>query len=83
MADDSLDVTKINVKPEGKQTLMRDDHWEGEVQKMIDSKCFAKELREALEKNGIITRSMGADEMRKKFKKFSDLSLKIHALSIC
>ena len=34
MADDSLDVNKMNVNPGGKQRKMRDGFWEGKVQKM-------------------------------------------------
>jgi len=33
MADDSLDVMKMNVKPGGKQRLRRDGCWDGKVQK--------------------------------------------------
>ena len=34
MADDSLDVSKMNVNPGGKQRVMRDGYWNGEVKKM-------------------------------------------------
>ena len=34
MADDALDVNKMNVKPGGKQRIMRDTTWNGKVWKM-------------------------------------------------
>ena len=34
MADDSLDVNKMNVNPGGKQRKMRDGFWEGKVRKL-------------------------------------------------
>jgi len=34
MADDSLDVSKMNVDPGGKQRVMRYGYWNGEVKKM-------------------------------------------------
>ena len=34
MADDALDVNHMNVKPDGKQRIMRDTEYDGRVQKM-------------------------------------------------
>ena len=37
MADDALDVSKMNVNPGGKQRVMRDGWWGGKVQRMVTS----------------------------------------------
>ena len=34
MPNDALDVSKMNVNPEGKQRVMQDGLWDGKVQKM-------------------------------------------------
>ena len=64
MAEDSLDVSKMNVKPGGKQRVMRDGWWNGKPQKMNYSLGVPKGLRVVLEERGVNTRSMSADEMR-------------------
>ena len=65
MAEDSLDVNKMNVNPGGKQRVMRDGFWNGKVQKMNFSLGVPKGLCAVLEERGISTRKMNADEMRK------------------
>lgn len=35
MADDALDVNKMNVNPGGKQTVMRDTVWQDRVQTIL------------------------------------------------
>ena len=77
MADDSLDVSKMNVKCGGKQRLMRDGCWDGKVQKMVDAQGVAKGLRVVLEERGVDTRSMGADQMRETLKSFPDFKFEI------
>lgn len=49
MADDSLDVNKMNVNPGGKQRVMRDGFWDGNVQKMNYAIGIPKGLRVVLE----------------------------------
>lgn len=34
LPNDALDVSKMNINPEGKQQVMRDGLWDGKVQKM-------------------------------------------------
>ena len=69
MADDALDVTKMNVKPGGKQRIMRDTTWNGKVWKMyyIDGggKKVAKGMKMVLEERGVSTAGKGGDWMRK------------------
>ena len=64
MADDSLDVSKMNVNPGGKQRVMRDGWWGGKVQKINDSRGVPKGLRMILEERGVNTHKMKAEQMR-------------------
>ena len=64
MAEDSLDVSKMNVKPGGKQRVMHDGFWNGKPQSMNYRGNVPKGLRVVLEERGIDTRKMNADEMR-------------------
>ena len=64
MADNSLDVSKMNVGSGGKQRVMRDGHWGGEVQKMNYPNGVPKGLRVVLEFRGVNTKGMNADKMR-------------------
>ena len=65
MADDALDVTKMNVNPGGAQRKMRDTVWQGQVQKMTFNLGIAKGMRKVLEERGVNTVGMVADQMRK------------------
>lgn len=64
MADDSLDVNKMNVNPGGKQRVMRDGWWGGKPQKMNYAIGIPKGLRVVLEERDVDTRGMNADQMR-------------------
>ena len=64
MPHDALDVNAMNVKPGGKQRVMRDGFWNGKVQKMNFSLGVPKGLRVVLEERGINTKGLGASEMR-------------------
>lgn len=64
MAEDSLDVNKMNVKPGGKQRLMRDGWWGGKPHAMKYSNGVAKGLRVVLEERGVNTNGMDGDKMR-------------------
>lgn len=64
MADDALDVNQMNVKPGGKQRVMRDGIWNGKSQAMNFSIGVPKGLRVVLEERGVCTRGMRAEEMR-------------------
>ena len=64
MADDSLDVSKMNVNPGGKQRVMRDGFWNGKPQKMNYALGIPKGLRTVLEERGVSTKGMNADQMR-------------------
>lgn len=59
MADDALDVTKMNVKPGGKQRIMRDTVWNGRRWKLYftdrDRKKVAKGMKMVLEERDVST----------------------------
>ena len=76
MADDALDVRRINIKPGGKQRIMRDTMWDGRIWKMYftDStgRKIAKGIKMVLEERGVSTEGKGGDWMRKRLAEFDD-----------
>ena len=76
MADDALDVGKMNVKPGGKQRIMHDTTWNGRVWKLYykerDGKKVAKGMKMVLEERGISTAAKTGDWMRKILGSHSD-----------
>ena len=64
MAHDALDVAKMNVKPGGKQAVMRDTMWAGKPQKMTFALGVPKGMKQVLEERGINTITLKADQMR-------------------
>ena len=64
MADDALDVSKMNVNPGGKQRKMRDGWWGGRPQPMNYAIGVPKGLRIVLQERGVDTSAMNADAMR-------------------
>ena len=64
MADDA---DKMNVGSSGKQAVMRDTIWGGEVQNMVDENGIPKGMKVVLEKRGVET---GVMEMRELLKTF-------------
>lgn len=54
-ADDALDVNKMNVNPGGKQRVMRDTVWQGQVQKMNISLGVPKGMCTVLNERGVDT----------------------------
>ena len=81
MADDPLDVNKMNVNPGGKQRVMRDGHgfWDGKVHKMN----YAIGLWVVLEERGIDTSGMNGDKMRKVLKVTLILKMRNVGLKDC
>ena len=64
MADDSLDVNKMNVNPGGKQCVVRDGLWESKPQRMNYAIGIPKGLCVVLEEQGVNTHGMNGDEIR-------------------
>lgn len=58
MADDALNANRMNVKPGGSQRIMRDNQYNGKIQKMYfiqHEQRAAKGLKLVLEERGIST----------------------------
>ena len=72
MSEDSLDVSKMNVNPGGKQRVMRDGYWDGKVFKMNFAIGVPKGLRVILQERGVDTTNMNADQMREVLKQHPD-----------
>ena len=76
MADDALDVNNMNVKPGGKQRIMRDTTWNGKVWQMYfkdkDGKKVAKGMKVVLEERGVSTVGKTGDWMCETLAKHSD-----------
>lgn len=64
MAEHSLDMSHINVKPGRKQRVMRDGWWGGKPQKMVTAAGVSKGMKMVLEERGVNTSRMNADKMR-------------------
>ena len=76
VAEDSLNVDKMNVYPGGKQPAMRDTTWQGRVQQMVYLDGRPKGMKAILEERGVNTRKMKADDMRKKLSQYPDFQNK-------
>ena len=76
MADDALDVNKMNVRPGGKQRIMHDTGWDGRIWHLYttahDGTKVAKGLKMVLEERGVSTAGKSADWMREILAKHSD-----------
>ena len=67
MADDALDVNHMNVKPGGKQRIMRNTEYNGRVQKMyttVRGEKVAKGMKLVLEERGVSTLGKNGEWMR-------------------
>ena len=63
-AEDSLNASRMNVKPGGKQPVMHDTVYNGKLQKMVLSDGTPKGMKIVLEERGVNTRNMKAEDMR-------------------
>ena len=63
-APDSLEVSRMNVNPGGKQKVMRDTVWAGKVQTMNYALGIPKGMRVILQERGINPQTLNADQMR-------------------
>ena len=62
---DSLNVSRMNVNPDGAQPKMHDTVWNGKFQKMILSDGRPKGMKLVLEERGVNTDKMKAADMRR------------------
>lgn len=74
LAEDALNADKMNVGPGGKQPVMRNTVWNGEVQKLVNENGQPKGMRKILEERGIDTIGMKAKDMRLILKSHTDFS---------
>ena len=72
VADDALNVDKMNVHPGGMQPKMRSTTWEGRTQTMVYRDGTPKGMKAVLEERGVDTRNMKAPDMREKLKSNPD-----------
>ena len=75
-AEDALNTDKMNVRPGGKQPLLRDTSFGGKIQKMILEDGRAKGMKIVLEERGVETRGMNGDKMREVLNTFGDFKNK-------
>ena len=64
MAEDLLEVNKMNVNQEGKQRVMQDGWWNNKPHKMNIALGILKGLCVVLEERGANTKGMNGDQMR-------------------
>ena len=67
MSSDALNVARMNVRPGGAQSLLRDTEWppgSGCVQHLVDVNGVAKGMKEILEERGINTSTLTGPQMR-------------------
>ena len=67
-------IEKMNVSDGGKQPVLRDTVWDGQVQKMTLEDGTQKGMKRVLEERGVDTHKMKADQMRKELLKFDDFN---------
>ena len=72
MAADALDVSKMNIKPGGKQAKLRDTVWAGKPQKMSFNLGVPKGIKQVLKERGINVDGLNGDQMREILKNHDD-----------
>lgn len=70
--DDALRVENMNVRPGGKQSVMRNTVYNGIQQTMVLPDGRPKGLKIVLQERGIDIRGMNADKLREELSKFDD-----------
>ena len=72
VAEDALNADHMNAGPGGKQAIMRDTVWGGEVQRLVDDHSVPKGMKIVLQERGIDTTGMKCKDMRDLLKTFPD-----------
>ena len=72
--DDALNADRMNVRPGGKQPIMKDTVFNGEVQKMVTDAGLPKGMKLVLQERGVETKGMNATKMRETLSKFPDFA---------
>ena len=71
---DGLNAANMNVYPGGKQPIMRDTVWNGEVQRMVLPDGRAKGMKLVLQECGVDVSDMYAEKLRQKLNEFPDFT---------
>ena len=74
VSDDALNAEKMNVKSGGKQPIMRDTEWNGQVQKMTLPDGTPKGMKLVLQEREIDVTGMNAAKMREVLAKHPDFA---------
>ena len=75
IADNQLNVDKMNVSSGGKQPVMRDTVWNGNVQRMVLDDGRPKGMKIILKERGVDTHGMNAEKMREKLNTYEDFKI--------
>ena len=59
----SLNARRMNVRPGGKQAVMRTTMWNGQRQDMVDSNGAPKGLKQVLQERGVDTKKLVNEQM--------------------
>ena len=72
VVDDALNADRMNVGPGGKQPIMRDTVWGGQVQRLVDDDGIPKGMKNVLQERGVDISGMKCKDMRDLLKTFPD-----------
>ena len=75
IADNQLNVEKINVSSGWKQPVMRDTVWSGNVQHLVLDDGDTKGMKIVVEQRGVDTHGMNAEMVREKLNTYEDLKI--------
>ena len=71
-SEDSLSAERMNVRPGGKQPVMRDTIFNGRFQQMVLPDGRAKGMKIVLQERGVDTSGMNAQKMREIWEEFEN-----------
>ena len=75
-SEDSLSAECMNVRPGGKQPMMRDTIFNGKIQKMVLPDGRPKGMKIILQERGVDTSGMNAEKMKEIMEEFEDFKNK-------
>ena len=75
-----LIADRMNVQPGGKQPLMRDTIFNGQIQLMVLPEGQPKGMKLVREERGVNTKGMNAAKVREELNKFDDFKNKVTIL---
>ena len=72
MASDALVASRMNAGPGGKQPVMRDTYWQGQLQRLVDGSGRPIGARALLDRRGVNTKGLKVEELRSILSKHPD-----------